>query len=163
VAANHLKLVASPNQLPALKLALKNVGARAHRKPSLVTTTYYDSPDLKLRRQNLSFCVQEQGARRVQGLRRFGPPVNGGGVASGEWWDPIADERPDPTAAATGSRLRAILGDDELCPFFKTQLRRTFHKISTGSSFEIAVAVEEGQLVPPMTMPPKLCVRSNSS
>jgi triphosphatase len=142
---NQLRLVASPNQLPAMKLALKNVGAKAHRKPSLVTTTYYDSPDLKLRRQSLSFCVQEQGTRRVQGLRRVGPG-NGGGIASGEWWDPIADDRPDRTAAQTGSRLGAILGDDELVPLFKTQLRRTFHKIGTGSALEIAVAREEVQL-----------------
>ena len=142
---NQLRLIASPNQLPAMKLALKNVGAKAHRKPSLVTTTYYDSPDLKLRRQSLSFCVQEQGARRVQGLKRVGP-VNGGGIAGGEWWDAIADDRPDPAAAQTGSRLRAILGDDELFPLFKTQLRRTFHKIGTGSALEIAVALEEVEL-----------------
>jgi inorganic triphosphatase YgiF len=142
---NQLRLVASPNQLPAMKLALKKVGAKAHRKPSLATTTYYDSPDLKLRRQSLSFCVQEQGARRVQCLRRFGPVI-GGGINSVEWWDPIADDRPDPNAAQTGARLRAILGDDELCPLFKTQLRRTFRKIGTGSTVEIAVALEEVQL-----------------
>jgi triphosphatase len=145
VAANQLRLVASPGQLPALKLALKNAAAKTNRRPSLVTATYYDSPDLKLRRQSLSVYVQEQGARRVQGLRRLGY-VNGGGTAAGEWWDPINADRPDPAAAMTGSRLRAILDDGELCPLFKTQLRRTFHKVSTDPSFEIAVALEEGQL-----------------
>ncbi len=145
MAANQLKLVASPSQLPALKLALQNVGAKASRKSSLITSTYYDSPDLKLRQQSLSFCVREQGARRVQGLKRFGS-VNGGGIASGEWWDPIAAERPDPTAAETGARLRAIVDNDELCPLFKTQTRRTFHKVGTDPSVVIAVALEEGQL-----------------
>jgi len=145
VTPDHLKLVTLPSQLPALKLALKNAGAKANRKPSLVTATYYDSPDLKLRRQSLTLCVQEQGTRRIQGLRRFGS-LGGGGTAGGEWWDPIAADRPDPTAGISGSRLRAIIDDGELCPLFKTQLRRTFHKVSTDPSFEITAALDEGQL-----------------
>lgn len=142
---NQLKLAALPNQLPALKLALKNLGARTTRRPALLTRTYYDSPDFKLRQQSLSLCIQEQGTRRVQGLRRFGS-VNGSGIGSGEWWDPISADRPDPMAAQTGSRLRAVVDDGELCPLFKTQLRRTFQKLSPDPAVEVAIALDDGQL-----------------
>jgi inorganic triphosphatase YgiF len=143
VVVAQLKLVAVPSQLPGLKLALKHAGAKASRKRLPVVCTYYDSPDLKLTQQGLSLCVEQRGSRRGQGLKSLGS-VDGAEV--GGWWDRITTDRPDPSAGETGPRWRAIVDDAELHPLFKTQIRRTFHKVSLNSTTEIVATLGEGRL-----------------
>jgi inorganic triphosphatase YgiF len=143
VSVVQLRLVALPSQLPGLKVALRHASAKAGRKLSPVTRTYYDSADLKLRQQSLSLFVEQRGTRRGQSLEDFGSVD---GVETGEWWDPIATDRPDPAVGKTGPRLRAIVDVAELQPFFETQIRRTFYKVSPNSNTEIAATLREGQL-----------------
>ena len=143
MAVAQLKLVALPSQLPGLKLALKHAGANASRRRLPVVCTYYDSLDLKLRQQGLSLCVEQRGSRRGQGLKSLGS-VDGAEV--GGWWDRITTDRPDPSAGETGPRWRAIVDDAELHPLFKTQIRRTFHKVSLNSTTEIVATLGEGRI-----------------
>ena len=47
----ELKLAAAPGDLPAVMRALEALGKRSSTTPSLLTSTYYDLPDLKLWRK----------------------------------------------------------------------------------------------------------------
>jgi triphosphatase len=118
VAEVQLKLVTLPSQLPALRLALDKACARTVPEPSLVTSTYYDSPDLKLWQQSLSLRVQEQNGRRVQVVKGIGSAAARPGMVDREWQDLIAADRPDLAAPETGPRLGAVVGD-ALRPLFK--------------------------------------------
>jgi len=145
VAELALKLATQPNHLPALKRALEDTGARPAPGASLLASTYYDSADRKLRRQDLVFCVEERDARHVQALRGSGAANGNGGPHAG-WSDPIADGRPDPTAPETGARLQAAMVGDELQPLFKSKVRRTLFKLDANPDIEIAAALDEGEI-----------------
>jgi triphosphatase len=145
VAEVQLKLVTLPSQLPALRLALDKAYAKTVPEPSLVTSTYYDSPDLKLWRQSLSLRVQEQNGRRVQVVKGIGSAAARPGMVDREWQDLIAADRPDLAATETGPRLGAVVGD-ALRPLFKTQIRRTLFKVDLYPSVEIAAALDEGEV-----------------
>ena len=134
MAEAQLKLATIPSELSTLRMALEGAGATADPEPSFLTSTYYDSPDLQLRRQRLTFCVEEQDQRRVQSLR-----------GDGEWRDPIDGDAPDPAAPETGPRLRAAV-DAELRPLFKTEVRRTVFTVAADPAVEIAAALDEGEI-----------------
>lgn len=137
----RLKLASNPSKPSALRLVLKKTGAKIVPNPRLFTNIYYDSPDLELRQQGLSFSVQEQGGRRVQVMKSLG--LNSG--STDECCDPITTEQPDPLASETGPRLRTI-ANGHLHPLFKTQVRRTLFKLNSGSSTEIAGALDESEI-----------------
>jgi inorganic triphosphatase YgiF len=143
VADLQLRLVATPSKPSALKLALKKTGAKVVSEPLPFTDIYYDSPDLKLRQQGLSFSVQEQGERRIQVLKRLGSAVESG--STDECSDPISTDQPDPLAPETGPRLRSI-ANGYLHPLFKTQGQRRLFHLNAGSSAEIAAALDEGEI-----------------
>jgi len=145
VAEVQLKLVTLPSQLPALRLALDKACTKTVPESSLVTSTYYDSPDLKLWQRSLSLHVQEQNGRRVQVVKGIGSAVARRGMVDGEWQDPIAADRPDLAAPETGPRLGAVV-DDALRPLFKTQIRRTLFKVDLDPSVEIAAALDQGEV-----------------
>ena len=139
--ALELKLATSPAHLQALKRALESSG-RAGPPGALLTSTYFDSADLKLRQNHLSLSIQAQDARRVQALSNGVSAANG----AGEWRDLIAGDRPDRAAPETGPRLAAILADDELRPLFRTELRRTTFQLATDPAVEIAAVLDEGEI-----------------
>ena len=141
----QLKLVTLPSQLPALRLALDKACAKTVPESSLVTSTYYDSPDLKLWQQSLSLHVQEQNGRRVQVVKGIGSAAAWRGMVDREWQDPIAADRPDLAAPETGPRLGAVVGD-ALRPLFKTQIRRTLFKVDLDPSVEITAELDEGEV-----------------
>ncbi len=141
--ALELKLTTSPIHLPALKLALAQSGANA-APSALLTSTYFDSADLKLRQNHLSLSIEAQDARRVQALHGSAAAANG--AAAGEWRDPIAGDRPDPWAPETGPRLAAIVNGDELHPLFRTELRRTMFLVDGDPAVEIAAVLDEGEI-----------------
>ena len=88
----RLELSTDPSQLPSLKAALEKAGSTPG-EPSLITSLYYDSPDLKLHRHGLSLCVEKLDASRVQILRRVDPAAY-----NSQWRDIITSDIPDPSA-----------------------------------------------------------------
>ena len=139
----QLKLLVDPRNPSELKHALKKIGAEVVSEPLPFTDIYYDSPDLKLRQQGLSFSVREQGELRVQVLKSLGSAAEGG--STDECRDPITTEQPDPLAPETGPRLRSI-ANGHLHPLFKTQVRQTLFHLNAASSAEIAGALDEGEI-----------------
>ncbi|HUK59765.1 MAG TPA: CHAD domain-containing protein [Stellaceae bacterium] len=138
----ELTLVTSPRHFPALKLALAERGGNGASPPSHVTSTYFDSADLKLRQNHLSLAIEAQDQRRVQALADRG----GNGGPGEEWRDPIAGDRPDRAAPESGPRLAAVVAEDELHPLFHTDLRRTRFTVDGDPTVEIAAVLDEGEI-----------------
>ena len=61
----ELKLSALPHHIPELKQALEAMGSSSARPPMLFSSTYYDSPGLKLRRHGLSFRLRAEEGRWI--------------------------------------------------------------------------------------------------
>jgi inorganic triphosphatase YgiF len=141
----ELKLSVEPDRLPELKQVLESMGLRSATSTSTLSSTYYDSQDLKLRQHDLNFRVREVEGRYLQTLKS-NDFTNGNVLTRGEWEDVIASDRPDFAAPATGSRLHDVLVPDELRPLFKTQVRRTLVELEPRSGTRIEVAIDEGQI-----------------
>jgi inorganic triphosphatase YgiF len=79
----ELKLSVVPDRLEDLKQALESMGSPSACTTSTLSSTYYDSQDLKLRRHDLSFRVREVDGQHLQTLKSndfteiFYPAANG--------------------------------------------------------------------------------------
>ena len=97
----ELKLAARPADLPELERAL--VGMAVHPVCSLIST-YYDTPDLVLKRRGLTLRIRQQEGRLIQTVKA-GDPAGADLLTRGEWEDEVAENRPDPDAMHSGSQL----------------------------------------------------------
>jgi inorganic triphosphatase YgiF len=141
----ELKLAAAPGDLPALVRALEAMGKRSSTTASLLTSTYYDSPDLKLRQHHFTLRVRKQGAQYVQTVKA-GDVMGADLISRGEWEDVIAGDQPDLDAAQTGRRLKKKVDKGELRPLFTTTVRRTVIELEPQPSTRIEAAIDEGEI-----------------
>lgn len=141
----ELKLTAAPGDLPALMRALEAMAKRSSTTALLLTSTYYDSPDLKLRQHHLTLRVLEQAAQHVQTVKA-GDLMGADLISRGEWEDVIADDQPDLDAPQTGHRLKQKVDKDELRPLFTTIVRRTVIELEPQPSTRIEAAIDEGEI-----------------
>jgi len=141
----ELKLVAAPGDLPAITRALEAMGKRSSTTASLLTSTYYDSPDLKLQQHHLTLRVREQGAQHVQTVKAS--DITGVDLISrGEWEEVIAGDQPDLDTPQTGRRLKEKVDKGELRPLFTTIVRRTVIELEPQPSTRIEAAIDEGEI-----------------
>jgi triphosphatase len=75
--------------LPELKRALVKMSPTASSSQSRLVSTYYDTPNLALKRRGLSLRVREQGGRFIQTVKT-GDPGSSGLLTRGEWEDELA-------------------------------------------------------------------------
>jgi inorganic triphosphatase YgiF len=143
--AIELRLAAAPDQLSALKEALEAM--RSASAPSCLTliSTYYDSPDHKLRQKHMTLRVREQDGRYIQTLKSNGS-ASLDAVGPDEWEDAIAGSQPDPTAPVSGPRLCGVVNGNELHPLFRIIVRRTFVEIEAKASTRIEASFDEGEI-----------------
>jgi inorganic triphosphatase YgiF len=141
----ELKLTAAPGDLPALMQALEALGKRTSTTASLLTSTYYDSPDLKLQQRHLTLRVREQGAQYVQTVKS-GDLMEADFISRGEWEDLITGNEPDLDAPQTGHRLKQKVEKGELRPLFTTIVRRTVIELEPVPSTRIEAAIDEGEI-----------------
>jgi triphosphatase len=141
----ELKLTAAPGDLRALKQALKAMAKRSSPTASLLTSTYYDSPDLKLWKHHLTLRVREQAAQYVQTVKA-GDLMGVDLISRGEWEDVIAGDQPDLDAPQTGRRLKNKVEKSELRPLFTTIVRRTVIELEPQPSTRIEAAIDEGEI-----------------
>ncbi len=111
---------------------------------SRLISTYYDTPDLALKRRGLSLRVREQGGRFIQTVKTG--DLSGGDVLTrGEWEDELAESCPDPHAAQSGEHLPdGIAGD--LQPLFATDVTRTTFAIEPAPATRIEAAIDQGEI-----------------
>jgi inorganic triphosphatase YgiF len=110
-----------------------------------LTSTYYDTPDLALHREQLSLRVRKQGRKFVQTVKA-GDFAGSDLLARREWEDPIASKRPDIDAPKTGKRLPDSIREQDLRPVFTTSVTRTVIEFDPYPSTRIEAAIDEGEI-----------------
>jgi len=111
---------------------------------SRLISTYYDTPDLALKRRGMSLRVREQDGRFIQTIKTAG--VGGGDLLSrGEWEDELAENSPDPQASQSGGHLPEGIAEN-LRPLFATDVTRTSVAIEPAPATRIAAAIDEGEI-----------------
>src|ERR1700739_1036787 len=105
-----------------------------------LVSTYYDTPDLALKRRGLTLRVREQEGRFIQTVKA-GDLTNGDLLRRGEWEDELAENRPDPRASQSGMHLPNEIADD-LRPLFATDVARTTVGIEPAATTRIEAAID---------------------
>jgi triphosphatase len=140
----ELKLAALAADLPELKRALVEMAPSSASSYSRLISTYYDTPDLALKRQGLSLRVREQDGRFIQSVKA-GDPSSGDILTRGEWEDELAESCPDPDAAQSGDHLPDGIAD-ALQPLFATDVTRTTVAIEPAPATRIEAAIDQGEI-----------------
>ena len=109
---------------------------------SRLISTYYDTPDLALKRRGVSLRVREQDGRFIQTVKTAGV---GDLLSRGEWEDELAESSPDPQASQSGGYLPEGIVEN-LRPLFATDVTRTSVAIEPAPATRIAAAIDEGEI-----------------
>ncbi len=150
----ELKLLIDPADVPRLRRhELLRAHAVAPPATGLLVSTYFDTPDLWLKRHGAALRVRREGRRRVQTFK------GGGGVHAGlhtrqEWESPVRGDRPDLEAlarrAGADSACARLLRDPALAgrlgPVFTTRFRRTTWHLAFPDGSEIELALDRGEV-----------------
>jgi triphosphatase len=140
----ELKLAAAAADRAELKRALVAMASGSATVRRTLVTTYYDTPDLALKQAGSTLRVRDEGGRFVQTLKTA-DLAGAGLLARGEWEDPLAENRPDPQAPQSGSRLPAGVAGD-LRPLFVTEVIRETIVIEPVPGTRIEAAVDTGEI-----------------
>ncbi len=140
----ELKLGAAPEDLPRLEAAIvAAAGGRDVSKTSLVST-YYDTPDLALKRSGLTLRVRRQGNRFLQTVKST--RTNDDPLKRGEWEDELPSDQPDLAAPASGGKIRATIDEGALRPQFTTRVDRTAIELTRAGGTRVEAAIDRGEI-----------------
>lgn len=150
----ELKLLISPTHIKKLQRLpqFKNLALQAPTVQDM-TSIYFDTPDLLLRRSEAGLRVRQTGGRWVQTLKAGGS-VHGGLHSRNEWESPVGGPQPDIGAlldvVERGTRWRHLLQTSsltqELRPIFATHFRRTAWLLRLATGEELEFALDEGTI-----------------
>ncbi len=150
----ELKLLVDPAQVDSLR-SHPLLQAQAVEPPHEqdMVSTYYDTPDLQVRKHNAALRVRKTGHGWLQALK------GGGGVAAGlhrrnEWEGRVDGPALDMAAlremADSDSAWGKLLRDEELMgrlvPVFTTRITRTIWEVRLPDGAEIECALDRGTL-----------------
>jgi inorganic triphosphatase YgiF len=148
--ADHLTLKCDPQYKDALlRHPLLSSHGNAKPKEHNVSETFFDTPDLSLRHNDLGLRVRHEDGSWIQHIER-----NGNMHEHHQWEAPVAGPAPDLAglhklvndkkirrqvlcAAAVGKRL---------APVFTTRVRRTAWEVAPHNGARIACAFEQGRV-----------------
>lgn len=142
----ELKFSITPKTIPALRRhpLLKQAGKPVRRK---LVSTYFDTPQLALRKQNYAYRVREMRSRWVQTLKGGGE-IGAGVHQRDEWecespdglpaWDRFSDERV--------AKILKPSVTQKLVPLFVTDFWRTAWSVQLANGAEIEVALDQGEV-----------------
>lgn len=138
----EIKLAASPTVLDALRLHPHLAG---EERTSLLATTYFDTPDARLRRGGATLRLREDGGDREQTLKLAS--AQGVAVRRQEWNMPAAGDRPDPSAFPADARsvLARLLEGEPLAAIATTRIERTVRRLQRDGAV-IEVAFDRGMI-----------------
>lgn len=141
----ELKLRIPPEALPRLmkhRLLRRKDGPVQQR----MISTYFDTPDFRLMREQVALRVRKVGQRHIQTVK-CAPTVENGVNARSEWEREVAADK--PTLKGVGNkRLRKLLAASKvwrhLAPQFVTDVKRATWPLKlNGSLVELAVDIGE--------------------
>ena len=149
-----------------LKLLVTSQGAQALRQHPLlqeyatskpdeleICDTYFDTPDLNIRRCDAGLRVRKVGNRWVQTMK-CGGSVAGGLHSRYEWESQVAGPIPDlvalhkliDTKTAWSRRLHSAVAADRLLPVFTTQVKRMVWELRLPQGEEVEFVLDQGNL-----------------
>ncbi|MEB0057694.1 CHAD domain-containing protein [Variovorax sp. LG9.2] len=153
----ELKLLLSPSDVDTFRTAVTT--RLAPHKPlpgvSRLHTTYFDTPDLFLRRQGLELRVRKQGGRWTETVKTIESSGRGFGLHDrGEWEAHIDSAEPDLAALRMriepDARPALILAEpglaQRLVPVFDVVVRRSLWQLSPPEGTRIELTLDEGEL-----------------
>ena len=145
----ELKLKVEPSELRRLRRhSLIHTLKRGRPQTQFLKSVYFDTPDCRLRAQNMVLRVRHVGRRRIQTLKTMGENC-GGAWVRGEWEHEISGDLPE-LQWLLDSDAAPLLGDRRLTrdlrPVFTTEIRRTIYLLGE-DDWEVELALDEGQLV----------------
>ena len=140
----ELKLSARPADLPRLRHALHEIAPDAASGEQRLLSTYYDTPELLLKKRALTLRVREQSGRFIQTVKA-GDPAGADILSRGEWEDPLDGDRPQLEAPESGPHLPQEIGEG-LRPLFVTKVTRTVADIEPSPGTVVEAAIDEGEI-----------------
>ncbi len=148
----ELKLRASSEDVGAIRHLLEQRKA-AHKRPDLLTSTYFDTPSLAFRECGASLRVRAVGKEKVQTLKRAGSP-QAGLFDRDEFEMPVESDVPVlkllhehiPAGSACGELIRDEATAAQLTAVFVTRIKRTVFSLSLPSQAELEIALDEGTI-----------------
>lgn len=129
----ELKLAGAPKALDSLWTS--SIAPRTKATRRRLISTYYDTPDLRLRRRGFTLRVREDGKDFTQTIKAEGGSANGV-MRRNEWSTPIDGPKPDLSKFADTElkeRLGLVLAG-ELSALFTTDVTRHIKTYSIGSN-----------------------------
>jgi triphosphatase len=111
----------------------------------LLTSVYFDTDKLNLRKHGFSLRVRRIGDRHVQTIKM---DANATALERDEWESETEGEFPD-FKAARKTALRPLLSKKvqrKLKPVFETRVRRTIYSVKHGDG-EIEVSIDRGRII----------------
>src|ERR1700736_1120276 len=135
-------------EFPSRKTALLRDMALLRRTDGLVrreklTSVYFDTPGLELRKKGLTLRVRHNGSRAVQTIKAEGNSL----FERGEWETEIDGDFPD-LMAARSTPLEKLMSKKlrkRLRPVFETRVQRTTYPLKT-KSYDIALTLDRGEI-----------------
>ena len=141
-----LTVASTARDLPQIERALLDMAGAQPTERTTLTSTYYDTPAGRLKRDGLVLQVRKQDGQHTQMIIRAdlrGEPPR----ALHELVDVMEGERLDLRALNNGNaHFPKVLSDPELCARFTTVMRRTKFLLEPDGSTLIAGAIDEGEI-----------------
>lgn len=140
----ELKLELDPRDCERLDLA--DVFGPGESETHRLVSTYFDTPDLALRRAGYSLRIRRRGKERIQTVK-----ANGAGTAGLfrrlEWERPIKGDEP-VLDDASGPLLQLLSPETlaRIAPLFVTDVTRTSREVHGGDSARIEAAIDRGEI-----------------
>ncbi len=134
-----------PQLLRAESLNALRIGKLRKRR---LSSTYFDTPDRQLHRQQTVLRVRKLGRSFVQTIKTA-PRPNQAFIMRGEWERQLPDQRPDVTAFEGDRELRELLDKpglaEALTAIFSTEFTRTVMPLRLGDA-QLELAVDVGAI-----------------
>ncbi len=146
----ELTLRLNPDDVPTLlrpeTLGEVQVGAPTKKR---LRSTYFDTPDLLLRRHQIVLRVRKIGRRFIQTVKTA-PKADQAFIMRGEWERAVPSERPDIGEFDGDSAVRGIFDQPDfagsLVAVFTTDFIRTLIPLQFGES-HLELAVDVGEII----------------
>lgn len=116
---------------------------------SLLVSTYYDTSDHHLLKQELTYRVREKDGRWIATVKKVGQ-ASGGMHQRGEWNSPLPDEQPRPglfEVLEIREQLQQILGDKPLLPLMTTRFERVQSDWQDDEENLVEIALDQGEII----------------
>jgi len=141
----ELKFAVAPEALRRLRRHPLFASVPASRRG--VTSTYFDTPDLDLRRRGLALRLRKEGRHHIQTLKPCGA-MSTADPRRREWRSPVAGAAPDLSRVGADDQLAGIDGA-MLQPVFISRIRRTTWLLRLDGDARIEVACDQGAIETP--------------